>query len=164
LLTATVKGVLAQRLVRRLCPQCKRPIEAPAKMIEHFHLDRRTEKWPIILHQAVGCAACRETGYQGRLAIAEFLVPDERIEQLIFSHAGHDEIEQAAIAAGMVPMFDAGLDVALAGETTLKEVMRTKNRFPVSKNPRAPVIRNSHHGFGTPSRTVVSIFERSGRG
>jgi general secretion pathway protein E len=124
LLTATVKGVLAQRLVRRLCPQCKRPIEAPAEMIERFHLDRRASNSPIFVHQAVGCAACRGTGYRGRLAIAEFLVPDERIERLIFSHADHDEIELAAIAAGMVPMFDAGLDVALAGETTIKEVMR----------------------------------------
>jgi len=163
LLTATVKGVLAQRLIRRLCPHCKRPIEAPAEMIERFHLDRRAGNAPIVLHQAVGCASCRGTGYRGRLAIAEFLVPDERIEQLIFSHADHDEIELAAIAAGMVPMFDAGLDVALAGETTIKEVMRAKNRYSVSKSPRAQLIRNRRHGFGPPSSTVVSINEGSGR-
>jgi general secretion pathway protein E len=124
LLTATVKGVLAQRLVRRLCPQCKKPFEAPLEMIERFRLDRRTAGAPIVLHHAVGCPSCRGTGYRGRLAIAEFLVPDDAIERLIFSHADHSEIERAATAAGMVPMFEAGLDVALAGETTVEEVVR----------------------------------------
>jgi general secretion pathway protein E len=124
LLTATIKGIVAQRLVRRLCPRCKRAFEAPVEMIDRFHLDRRCKTSPIVLHQAMGCPDCRGTGFRGRLAIAEFMVPDERIERLIFSHADHDEIEMAASAAGMVPMFDAGLDVALAGETTVKEVMR----------------------------------------
>jgi general secretion pathway protein E len=124
LLTATLKGVLAQRLVRKLCPHCKQPFEASSEVIERFHLDRRTGQTPIVLHRAMGCGACRGTGYRGRQAIAEFLVPDERIERLIFSHADHSEIEQAAVAAGMVPMFDAGLDAALAGETTVEEVIR----------------------------------------
>jgi general secretion pathway protein E len=124
LLTATLKGILAQRLVRRLCPQCKQPFEAPAEMVARFHLERHSDRSPIVLHRAVGCPACRGTGYRGRQAIAEFLVPDERIERLIFSHADHSEIEQAATAAGMVPMFEAGLDVALAGETTVEEVVR----------------------------------------
>ncbi|MDR3436843.1 ATPase, T2SS/T4P/T4SS family [Telmatospirillum sp.] len=125
LLTATLKGVLAQRLVRRLCPQCRQPYAAPGEMVERFRLDRlSTGGGPIMLHRAVGCPACRGTGYRGRRAIAEFLLPDERIERLVFSHADHGAIEHEAVAAGMIPMFDAGLLVALTGETTVEEVVR----------------------------------------
>ncbi|MGB8841658.1 MAG: type II secretion system ATPase GspE [Aliidongia sp.] len=125
LITAVLRGVLAQRLVRRLCPHCKRPAEAPAEMIERFGLDGRGAATPIRLWHPVGCSHCRQTGYRGRMAIAEFLVPDEEVERLIFSRADHNVIERAAVANGMVTMFDAGLDAALAGETTVEEVVRS---------------------------------------
>jgi general secretion pathway protein E len=125
LITAVIKGVLAQRLVRRLCPHCKRPVEAPPEMIERFGLDRRTEARPILLHHAVGCPQCRGTGYRGRQAIAELLVPNDEIERLIFARADHSAIERAAIAGGMHSMFDAGLDAALDGITTVEEVVRS---------------------------------------
>jgi general secretion pathway protein E len=76
------------------------------------------------MHRAVGCPSCRGTGFRGRQAIAEFLVMDERIERLIFARADQSDIEKAAIEAGMLPMFDAGLQAALAGRTTLEEVVR----------------------------------------
>ena len=125
LITAVIKGVLAQRLVRRLCPHCKHPVEAPAEMIERFGLDRRTTARPILLHHAVGCAHCRGTGYRGRQAIAELLIPNEEIERLIFARADHGAIERAAVAGGMHSMFDAGIDAALAGITTVEEVVRS---------------------------------------
>jgi general secretion pathway protein E len=125
LITAVVKGVLAQRLVRRLCPHCKHPAEAPPEMIERFGLDRRTTARPIVLHHPVGCPQCRGTGYRGRQAIAELLIPNEEIERLIFARADHGAIERAAIAGGMVSMFDAGLDAALDGITTVEEVVRS---------------------------------------
>jgi general secretion pathway protein E len=125
LITAVLRGVLAQRLVRRLCPHCKRATDAPAEMVEEFHLDRRTAERPIRLWHPVGCPQCRHTGYRGRMAIAEFLVPDEEIERLIFSHADHNAIERAAVGSGMVTMFDAGLNAALAGDTTVEEVVRS---------------------------------------
>jgi general secretion pathway protein E len=125
LITAVLRGVLAQRLVRRLCPQCKRPAEAPAEMIERFGLDGRGAATPIRLWHPVGCPHCRQTGYRGRMAIAEFLVPDDEVERLIFSRADHNAIERAAVAGGMITMFDAGLDAALAGETTVEEVVRS---------------------------------------
>jgi general secretion pathway protein E len=125
LITAVLRGVLAQRLVRRLCVHCRHEAEAPAEMIERFELDRRTTKRPITLWHPVGCAQCRHTGYRGRMAIAEFLVPDEEIERLIFSRADHNAIERAAVAGGMITMFDAGLDAALAGDTTVEEVVRS---------------------------------------
>jgi general secretion pathway protein E len=73
----------------------------------------------------VGCPQCRQTGYRGRQAVAEFLVSDAEIERLIFARADHTEIERAAVAAGMVTMFDAGLDAAIAGVTTIEEVVRS---------------------------------------
>jgi general secretion pathway protein E len=79
----------------------------------------------VTLYHPTGCPACRQTGYRGRSAIAEFLELSPEIEQLVFARADHSAIERAAAAAGMVPMFDAGIAAALAGETTLEEVMRS---------------------------------------
>jgi len=125
LITAVIKGVLAQRLVRRLCPHCKRPAEAPPEMIERFGLERRTTVRPITLFHAVGCPQCRGTGYRGRQAIAELLIPNDEIERLIFARADHSQIERAAVAGGMHSMFDAGIDAALDGITTVEEVVRS---------------------------------------
>ncbi len=125
LLTAVLRGVLAQRLVRRLCDACKREAEAPAELVERFDLKRRAAGGRVRLWHAVGCAKCRSTGYRGRQAIAEFLQPNPEIEHLIFSKADQSEIERAAVTHGMVTMFQAGLDAALAGTTTIEEVVRS---------------------------------------
>ena len=73
----------------------------------------------------MGCPHCRQTGYRGRLAVAEFLQPGEATERLIFAGADHTDIEREAVAAGMVPIFDAGLKLALEGTTTLEELERS---------------------------------------
>jgi general secretion pathway protein E len=125
LLTAVLRGVLAQRLVRRLCNDCKRESAAPPELIERFGLQQRAAAGPVRMWHAVGCPHCRSTGYKGRQAIAEFLQPNPEIEHLIFSKADHSEIERAAVSHGMVTMFQAGLNAALAGTTTLEEVVRS---------------------------------------
>jgi len=125
LLTAVLRGILAQRLVRRLCPHCAVEGEAAPELVRRFDLERRTAGRPVRLWHPVGCAQCRNTGYRGRQAIAEFLAPNAEIERLIFARAEHTEIERAAVAAGMVTMFDAGLEAALAGTTTIEEVVRS---------------------------------------
>jgi general secretion pathway protein E len=125
LITAVLRGVLAQRLVRRLCDACKRETEAPSELIRRFELEKRANGRPMHLWHPVGCAKCRSTGYRGRQAIAEFLQPNPDIEHLIFSKADQSEIEKAAVAHGMVTMFQAGLDAALAGTTTIEEVVRS---------------------------------------
>ncbi len=125
LLTAVLRGVLAQRLVRRLCPHCRRHEDAPAALVERFDLRRRKPEGPIRLWHPVGCEHCRSTGYRGRMAIAEFLEPNVAIERLIFERADQGAIERAAVANGMVPMLDAGLDAALSGETALEDVVRS---------------------------------------
>ena len=125
LLTAVLRGVLAQRLVRRLCDHCKREADAPPELVTRFGLDRYSNGQRMSLWHPVGCAQCRSTGYRGRQAIAEFLQPTPEIEHLIFSKADQNEIERAAVTAGMVTMFNAGLEAALAGTTTIEEVVRS---------------------------------------
>jgi general secretion pathway protein E len=124
LLTATLKAVLAQRLVRRLCARCKIPSPAPAQLIQRFGLARLAGGGSIVLHRSVGCPECRGTGFRGRLAIGELLVPSPAIDRLIFARADHAAIERAAIDDGMRPMLDSGLLAVIAGETTLEEVLR----------------------------------------
>jgi len=124
LMTAVLRGVLAQRLVRRLCLSCRRPAEAPGELVHRYRLDRRAQD-SVTLWHPVGCDQCRRTGYRGRLAISEFLVLDDAVARLIFARADHAEVERVAVEAGMQTMFDAGIDAALDGMTTLEEVMRS---------------------------------------
>ena len=135
LMAAVLRGILAQRLVRRLCTACRRAAEAPPELVARFGLERRAAERAAVLGEPaparialwhpVGCAACRNTGYRGRLAIAEFLEPDEQVERLIFARVDHAEIERAAVASGMVTMFQAGMDAALDGTTTVEDVVRS---------------------------------------
>ena len=125
LMTAVLRGVLAQRLVRRLCRACRRAAPAPPEMVRRFDLERRCEGGPVLLHHPVGCAACRQTGYRGRAAIAEYLEMTPAIERLVFARADQSEVEQAAVAGGMATIFEAGLAAVLAGETTIEELVRS---------------------------------------
>ena len=124
LMTAVLRGILAQRLVRRLCTHCARPAPAASEMVRRFGLDRHCTGTPTLWHP-IGCPHCRSTGYRGRQAIAEYLEPDATIERLVFTRADSSEIERAAVAAGMVTMFDAGVAAAVAGTTTIEEVVRS---------------------------------------
>ena len=124
LMTATVKAVLAQRLVRRLCRKCRVPEEAPAALRERFALDRFAGAGPITVYHAKGCPDCRGTGFRGRRAIAELLVPSRATDRLIFDGADDTAIEHAAVENGMRPIFDSGLLAVLEGDTTIEEVVR----------------------------------------
>jgi general secretion pathway protein E len=126
LLTATLNGIMAQRLVRRLCADCKRPVRASPELIARFELDRFQQSGgPMTLYEPGGCASCRGTGYAGRLAVAELLAPDEITHRLILARASHAEIHNAACASGMETMYDNGLGHVIAGTTSLSEILRS---------------------------------------
>jgi general secretion pathway protein E len=124
LMTATLKAVLAQRLVRRLCSACRVVDPAPEALIERFDMTRLAPANTIALYHPVGCPACRGTGFRGRRAIAELLVPTRAIDRLIFEGADDAAIERTAVESGMRPIFDSGLLAVLEGDTTIEEVVR----------------------------------------
>jgi general secretion pathway protein E len=123
LLTSTVNGILAQRLVRRLCPACCEPYRPLPELAAKL---ARIAGAPIdpVLHHAVGCPQCNGTGYRGRMVITEVLNMSDRIRQAVLSHATASEIKGLAAREGMLSMFDDGLRKAMDGRTTVEEVLR----------------------------------------
>jgi general secretion pathway protein E len=124
LLASTVNAVMAQRLVRNLCTQCRRPYRPTPEEIRHWRLERFTEGTEPRLHRAVGCDQCGGTGYRGRSAIVELLVMSEPLRRLVLEHAEAGRIAHQAAAEGTRSMFEDGLTKALAGTTTIEEVVR----------------------------------------
>jgi general secretion pathway protein E len=123
LLTSTVNGILAQRLVRRLEPTHAERVAALPEVVEEFGLRRFTDADPVMLYKP-GPSSLTSTGYLGRTTIMEFLVMSDPIRRLVMQHAGMGEIEEAARAEGMRTMYEDGLVKALDGVTTLEEVLR----------------------------------------
>ncbi|NII12072.1 type II secretion system ATPase GspE [Oleiagrimonas sp. C23AA] len=123
LLGSTVNGILAQRLVRRLDPDTAIAYEAPPEVVEEFGLERFTDERPIRLWKP-GQSAANPTGYRGRHAIMEFLPMSDALRRLVMQRAGASEIERAAREEGMRTMFEDGLAKAVAGQTTIEEVLR----------------------------------------
>ncbi|HWA24599.1 MAG TPA: ATPase, T2SS/T4P/T4SS family [Lacunisphaera sp.] len=121
LLPTTLHLIIAQRLVRRLCPVCRQPVPDPHAHLQAFNL-LPTDVEPT-LWRAVGCPECRQQGYRGRVAIFEVLELDEDYHPLL--HTGNAEkIKALAREKGMPLLFDDGIRRAFAGDTTLEEVFR----------------------------------------
>jgi general secretion pathway protein E len=125
LLTATINGVLAQRLVRRLCHACKRPTTIDRESAARFDFARLAGERPIATFEAVGCVECRDTGFNGRLAIGELLPLSPGLQRLVLGGADQASLHRAAVGEGMRPILDDGVLKVLAGETTLREVFRS---------------------------------------
>ncbi|MGD9571652.1 MAG: GspE/PulE family protein [Thermoleophilia bacterium] len=123
-----VLGVLAQRLARRLCTECRQPVEVPAQTLRDF---AGTATLPdgvgetAVINRSVGCAACRQTGYKGRIGIYEMLTMSEEIERLTAASSPSSEIRRQARREGMKTMREDGVMKVLAGHTTLNELSRT---------------------------------------
>ena len=147
LLTSTLNGILAQRLVRTLCHECREPYTPPRVLRkelqrwlipgEYTHtehnllvaLDKeampdRHDSIDVTLYRARGCTACAHTGYHGRTVISEFLVLSDGVRELILSRADGNKIQDTAIHEGMDSMKIDGLKKALQGVTTIEEVSR----------------------------------------
>lgn len=123
LLTSTVNGILAQRLVRRLEPTYAEKYPASPEEIEKFGLRRFQPNGEIFLYRARP-SALAPTGYLGRTTIMEFLVMDDELRRAVMRHAGMGELEQLARNAGMRTMYEDGIAKAMQGETTIEEVLR----------------------------------------
>jgi general secretion pathway protein E len=124
LLTSTVIGILAQRLVRKLCPNCKEPYVALPELVLQMKLRRFSQERDITLWHAKGCAHCAHTGYMGRFSILEMMPMTDAIRSLVMKHENAAELRAEAIRGGMVTMYEDGLRKALAGVTTFEEVLR----------------------------------------
>ncbi|HSO83644.1 type II secretion system ATPase GspE [Thiocapsa sp.] len=123
LLTSTINGILAQRLVRKLCPHCQESYPAIPELAVRFSAIGAAPE-DVELHRAVGCDACNGTGYRGRLVITEVLLMTDQIRKAVLNHATATEIRRIAVAEGMETMYLDGLRKALDGRTTIEEVLR----------------------------------------
>ena len=126
LTASAVDCVIAQRLARRLCERCKRPVSMDEKAIGELGLDGpRFANVKKNFRAAVGCDRCAGTGYAGRIGVYEIMLVDEQLRRLILQGASADEIEAAARKSGMIPLKHDGLAKAAQGITTVEEVLLT---------------------------------------
>ncbi|MFW6171774.1 MAG: GspE/PulE family protein [Planctomycetota bacterium] len=128
LVTSTVEGVMAQRLVRRLCESCREPYVPKRKDVpDDFPFNEMLEKGAKV-YRPRGCRKCRDTGYKGRIGLYELLATDDNIRKLANNREPSNVLKKAAVDSGMKTLRLDGWDKALAGVTSLEEVIRvTKN-------------------------------------
>ena len=119
---SALNGIVAQRLVRVNCPDCKRSVQPDAQLIADSSLGEDVSGYRFMLGQ--GCGTCRGTGFKGRKAIAEFLILDDELRELIVANAPIRQIKEVARKGGTRLLREAALDLVRNGETTLQEVNR----------------------------------------
>ncbi|MBN7795161.1 GspE/PulE family protein [Parahaliea mediterranea] len=124
LITSSVNGVLAQRLVRTLCKHCKTEVELSGEAIRRYGLKPFLAPGQTTVYQAVGCEHCLESGYAGRTSIHELFVLDEEMHRVIMSGADATLLHAAARKQGMITLYEDGLRKVVAGKTSLEEVLR----------------------------------------
>lgn len=115
--------VVAQRLVRKLCPDCTRPVQPEAGELEQSGLDGEAYQ-QALWHDATGCPGCHGTGYHGRIAITELLELSPRIREMIIDRRPVNDMQQVAKEEGMVTLRQAALEKAMQGITSLQEINR----------------------------------------
>ena len=124
LVSASLVAALSQRLVRKICPNCKdeyEPSHAIGKLVEKWMGQKPT------FFRGIGCKKCRNTGYSGRIAIHELFMPDEKVLDMITQSVPLKTLRAAAVANGMVPLHLDGLEKVAAGITTIDEILRVAN-------------------------------------
>jgi type IV pilus assembly protein PilB len=118
LISSAIDCVVAQRLVRTLCPHCKRPSKAPESLLAEYGL------YESEAFEPVGCTRCATTGYRGRMGIYEVMSVTEEVRSLVLSRASVDDIAAAAMSQGMRRMRDDGIAKVRAGQTSIAEIER----------------------------------------
>jgi type IV pilus assembly protein PilB len=125
LISSSVIGVMAQRLVRRICPKCIEEYVPEKNVLDNFKLNFKipdTEN--LKLYRGKGCDYCKNTGYRGRVAIFEMVRINDEIRSMIMKNASSNEIKEVAIRNGMLTLLDSGITKVLEGVTTIEEVLR----------------------------------------
>jgi type IV pilus assembly protein PilB len=123
LITATLEAILAQRLVRRVCSQCREEVEPAEEMLYEIGLTPGKLNGRKFYHGR-GCDVCNNTGYKGRVGLFELMIMNDALRDLVMQNASIDELRKAAIGFGMVSLREAGLAFSADGTTTLDEVVR----------------------------------------
>ena len=124
LLSSALIGVIAQRLVRSICPACKTRFIAPPDVVRRYGWD---DQGQVQLARGRGCPECYDSGYKGRFAIHELLRVDEALERLVSNNPGREELSAYLRDHNVVTLFEDGLQHVRQGETTLEEVSRVIN-------------------------------------
>jgi general secretion pathway protein E len=123
LIATSVIGVVAQRMVRRVCPDCGRPMEAP--LVEQIAYEKATGEKRAEFMYGVGCESCSYTGYLGRIGIFEIMQITDSIRTLVVNGATSADIRNKSISEGMVTLLKDGMLKVQAGITTPAEVLRS---------------------------------------
>jgi type II secretory ATPase GspE/PulE/Tfp pilus assembly ATPase PilB-like protein len=129
LLPSSLLAILAQRLVRTICPHCKEEVKHPGKVFTELKVPTPSEPAPRLWYGA-GCPECRQTGFKGRQGIYELMVVDERFHDPIVNRAGAPEYLRLGREKGMRTMFEDGLLKAVQGRTTIEELLRVTRLTP----------------------------------
>jgi type II secretory ATPase GspE/PulE/Tfp pilus assembly ATPase PilB-like protein/ActR/RegA family two-component response regulator len=145
-IAAALKGVVAQRLLRRLCVNCRELVHEPVPARLHRWLQPDS-----IINRAVGCPQCSETGFRGRMAVTEVLVANDDVERAIAQNQSADRLTEAARAAGMRTLWESGIEHVRLGETSLEELLRVIEP-PADAPPRRPP---------TPARSAPAVSARA---
>ena len=123
LITATVEAILAQRLVRRICPECRQETEPTEDMLLELELTPERIKGRKF-YQGAGCATCNNTGYKGRVGLFELMVLDDELRDMINDNCNTDDLRDKAKSKGMKILRDTGIDFIFDGTTTAEEIVR----------------------------------------
>jgi type IV pilus assembly protein PilB len=123
LITATLEGVLAQRLIRRICAHCREEVMPSAEILADLELGSGEIEGKKF-YRGRGCELCNRTGYKGRVGLFEMMMIDDDMRDLIMNNASTDVIRDKAKNDGMVTLREAGMDAMFSGVTTAEEVIR----------------------------------------
>ena len=122
MISASLIGVIAQRLIRTLCPSCRKPFRMPDEMKKRFSFEN--VKKELVLYKGQGCRLCKGTGYKGRSLINELIVVNEKIKTMIQKGCSEYELREQARRDGMLTLQEDGIKKALDGVTSLEEILR----------------------------------------
>jgi len=127
LVASSVVAILAQRLVRTICPKCRHKHKPPESVLKDFELsDEEIQNANFM--KGRGCNSCQRTGFRGRMGIFELMLIDSKVRELIFAHATTTELREHAIKSGMKTLYADGIKKVLGGLTTFEEVARVAKR------------------------------------